>query len=229
MDVQRELVDKGCLFLNTGNQFIGNSGMHLTGYCNVDPLLPHIRRLQEITWMMVEPFADEGVEAVLHAAVGAIPLGTLATEQLIDTTGIDVTSVFADKKEPEGQELSRNGFFEALVGRRVLILDGMVNTQFTYQQLLGIAMEADCEVVGMTAIAANLGVNQKSLGVPKFRKLSKAYYEAWDKEDCLRNGPCAKGMPIVVDKPLGHGYAYRKKHPNQDIKYVNLLGDSAAS
>src|SRR5438045_2145528 len=99
MDFKEILVERDCLFLDTGYQFIGNSGRHLTGYCNIDPLIPEVKLVREIVSKMIEPFVDDQVEAILCAAVGAIPLGHMAAEQLIDITGIDVKAIWADKKE----------------------------------------------------------------------------------------------------------------------------------
>lgn len=221
INYHQELVDRNSLYLDTGLQFIGNSEDHLTGYVNVDPLLPDTRFVAQMVQDMVEPFVDDDVEAVLTAAVGAIPLGTLAAKQLMDRTGINVRSVWADKKEPKGQEIVRHGFRQALAGKRVLLLDGIVNSMFTASELQREAVLADGEMVGMTSVAANSNVSSESLGIAKFHKLVEFHYDIWTPEACAEYGPCSQNVTIVDD--LGHGADYKDKNPNYTGGFVSLL------
>jgi len=210
------------LFLNTGYQFIGNSGRHLTGYCNIDPLLPHVKFLEQMVEDMIKPFLSTKFVAILDAAVGAIPLGTLAAKYVIDKTGRDIKAVFADKKSPKGQEIKRDGFKSSIAGKKILLLDGVINSGFTASQLLRIARENNCEVIGMTSVAAKDDVSAKTLGVPKLHSLVQFDYEVFEPNNCLKSGPCAQKLKIVAD--LGHGADYRGKHPDYSGGFISLVG-----
>jgi len=171
---------------------------------------------------MIDPFADEDIEGILVAGVGAIPLGHLAAKYLLDTRGIQaIKAVWADKKEPKGQEIVRHGFKRAIRDKRVLLVDGIVNSMFTANELLREAAEVGSEVVGMTAVAANEGVSNTNLKIPKFSKLVEFKYDIWTPEDCAESGPCSQGVKIVDD--LGHGKGYKEDHPDYPGGYTSLL------
>lgn len=223
MDVRQGLVDRNCLYLDTGAQFVGISGKHLAGYCNIDPALTDVQFLSDVSEMLIEPYLDADVEAVLSAATGAIPIGHIAALKLIEATGDQsITAAWGDKIKPRGFVLERSGFAEAISGRRVLILEDMINQMFSASELVRIAQEEGADIVGVGSVAANRGVSAESLGVPRFDALCEVYYEAFTPEDCADHGMCSEGVPIVVDEALGHGAEYREEHPDYTGGFIEL-------
>ena len=222
-EIREELVEKKSLFLNTGNQFVGNTDNHLTGYCTIDPLLPYVRRLLELVNMMVDPFIEDGVEAILSAGVGAIPLGHLAANVLIERTGRDVHAAFTERVESKKQAITRYGSVGAIAGRKLLVIDGIVNTTSTGSGLIDIGRELGCDVRGMSSIVANRGASTKSLSVRKFFSLTDMEYDVFTPEECADHGPCSERWPMVVDPSLGHGDRFQKQHPEYMGDFVTIL------
>lgn len=197
MDVRKELEKVGCIY---DGHFVGVSTKHLAGYCNIDPLLPHVTLVGDLIKMLVENFKDAGVETVAAPAVGAIPFAHWGAMHLKEMTGKEIAGVWADKVSGAAQRefiFEREGFIEQVKGKKVLILEDMVNQMASIKAMIKTVTAAGGEVVGVGCIAANRGADAKELGVPKFIKLCSAEYDVWTAEDCPVNGLCSKGVPIV--------------------------------
>lgn len=228
LDYRAELERRDCLYLDTGNQFIGISGKHLTGYCNVDPALTDVMFMAQVGFDLSKPYMHEDIEAVLVPAIGAIPIGQWAAYHLSEASGKPVAAVWADKIKPTDPNksvefaLERNGFRPAVAGKRLLILEDMINQMLSAGALVQLGLEVEAEVIGVGALAANKGVSAEALGVPILNKLCEVIYDAYEPEDCADHGPCAQKMPIVVDKALGHGSTYREMNPDYQGGYVTI-------
>lgn len=218
MDVRKELEDKGCIY---SGHFVGTSGKHLSGYCNIDPIFPHVALVRQMTQMMVQPFADKNIDTVIAPATGAIPLSHWGAHQLEELTGRTTLGVWADKAKPEGFAFERDGFLEAVQGKRVIILEDFINQMFSVHKVIKLVREAGGNIIGVGAIAANKGVSAQAMDVPEFIKLCDVPYDAWTPEDCQKQGLCSKNEPIVED--IGHGDEFKAEHPDYPGGYVKLL------
>lgn len=222
MNVKKELEKVGCLY---SGHFVGVSGKHLAGYCNIDPLLPHVNLVQKMIRMLVANFKDLNVDTVVSPAVGAIPFSHWGAYHLSKMTKKDIKGVWADKvksTEKKAFAFERQGFIEAVKGKRVVILEDMINQMFSIKATIETVNKAGGKIVGIGSVAANKGVSGKAMGVRKFVNLVDIHYDVWTPEDCEKNGLCSKGVPIVED--IGHGDEYKKEHPKYKGGYVKLLG-----
>lgn len=221
MDVKAELEKIGCIY---SGHFVGVSTKHLSGYCNIDPLLPHVTLVRKLIKQLVESFKDDGVETVASPAVGAIPFSHWGAHFLMETNSKEIAGVWADKVSGAKERefiFEREGFAAAIKGKKVLILEDMINQMASIKAMIKTVREAGGEIVGVGSIAANRGVSAEAMDVPKFVKLSSVEYDAWDADDCPVNGLCAKGEPIVTD--IGHGDDFQKQNPDYEGGYVKLL------
>jgi orotate phosphoribosyltransferase len=218
MNVRKELEKHGCIY--TGH-FVGVSGKHLAGYCNIDPILPHTTILNKITKLLVEPFAGHDIDTVVAPAVGAIPLTQWGPYHLEKMTKKTVLGVWADKAEPKTFKFERSGFLEAVKGKKVLILEDIINQMFSIKEMVKIVKETGGIVVGAGSIVANRGVSAEAIGVPKLITLADVHYDVWTPQDCQKQGLCSKKVPIIID--VGHGDEFQKLNPNYDGGYTKLL------
>jgi orotate phosphoribosyltransferase len=240
MNVRQELVQRGCLYFSGRDgipdcQFIGVSGNHLAGYNNFDPALRDIDFLRRVTRQLVAPFVqrDREIGAVVTAATGSIPLEVLSALAIMETEDRNnVAGIWADKIE-ELDDLVfafiRPGFAEAIAeatdrGQQVLIVEDMINRQFTIRKLISSTRAAGGDIAGVATIAANKGVTAQSLAVPVVNQLCEVAYDTWTPEKCAKEGPCSNAVPIVVDEALGHGAAYQLRYPDYIGGYINLVG-----
>jgi orotate phosphoribosyltransferase len=217
--IRQTLQDKGSLFPpEDGGHFVGISGKHLSGYCNIDPALPDVNFIKTLTRQLVEPFAKARVETVLVPAIGAIPLAAWGPHFLQELTGDTVAGVWADKVKPRGFVLERNGFEDAVAGKRVLILEDIVNQMFSVKELIRMTRELNGEVVGVGALVANGTASAEKMGIDHFERMCEFNYDAWEPADCEL---CAKHVPIVTDPALGHGSEFQEQHPDYPGGFVN--------
>jgi orotate phosphoribosyltransferase len=218
LNVHKELEDKGCIYKG---HFVGTSGQHLSGYCNLDPIFPHVSIVKQITSHLIEPFASDEVDTVVAPAVGAIPLAHWGAFHLQKHSSKPVFGVWADKVKPEGFAFERHGFLDAVKGKRVLILEDFINKMFSVRWLVRIVNQAGGIPIGVGAISTNEGVSAEAIGVPKLVSLSEVRYDTWAPEECRRSGLCFQKVPIVED--IGHGDDYKLEHPDYAGGYTELL------
>lgn len=221
MNAKRELERVGCIYKG---HFVGVSGKHLAGYCNIDPLLPNVNLVSKMIKVLVYEFKDLGVEVVVSPAVGAIPFSHWGAYHLSKLTKREVKGVWADKvkgSEVKAFAFERQGFTEAVRGKKVLILEDMINQMFSIKATIKTVNDAGGKIVGVGSVAANKGVSAKALGVKKFVNLCDIQYEVWTPEECPKKGLCSKSVPIVED--IGHGDEYKKEHPKYKGGYIKLL------
>lgn len=222
MDVKKELEKIGCIYKN---HFVGTSGKHLSGYCNIDPLMVHVSLVSKLVKQLVTPFKDDRIETVVAPAVGAIPFSHWGAYHLSKLTGKKVFGVWADKvkgAEKKTFAFERQGFAQAVKGKRIVILEDIINQMSSIKATIEIVNKTGGKIIGVGSVAANKGVSAKAMGVKKFVKLADIFYDAWLPEDCIKEGLCSKEVPIVED--IGHGDEYRKEHPKYKGGYIKLLG-----
>lgn len=221
MNAKKELEKVGCIY---EGHFVGVSGKHLAGYCNIDPLLPHVNLVSKMIKTIVSEFQNAGVETVVSPAVGAIPFSHWGAYHLSRLTKKDVKGVWADKvksSEKKAFAFERQGFLEAVKGKKVLILEDMINQMFSIKATIETVEKAGGKIVGVGCVAANRGVSATAMGVKKFVNLCSIQYDVWTPEECVKMGLCSRGVPIVED--IGHGDEYKKGHPKYKGGYIKLL------
>jgi len=220
--VTLELEQIGCIYKG---HFVGVSTKHLAGYCNIDPLLPHVDLVSKYIRELATNFKDDGVETVVSPAVGAIPFCHWGAHHLSELTGSNVLGVWGDKvKTSDGSKafaFEREGFAKAVAGKKVLILEDMINQMFSIKGIIKTVEEAGGEVIGIGSVAANKGVTAEAMQVPKFVKLTSVEYDTWTADECAQSGLCSQNVPIVED--IGHGDEFKKTHPDYSGGYKKLL------
>ena len=221
MDVKAELERIGCIY---SGHFVGASTKHLAGYCNIDPLLPHVSLVDKLVRQIVENFKNDNVETVATPAVGAIPFSHWGAHHLKGLTGKEVFGVWGDKvksADTKAFAFERAGFTEAVKGKRVLILEDIINQMFSIKAMIKTVEEAGGIIVGVGAVAAQRTASAEAIGVQKFVSLTTIAYDVWTAEDCIVSGLCSQNVPIITD--VGHGDDYQKTHPDYAGGYTHLL------
>lgn len=221
MDVKKELEKIGCIY---SDHFVGTSGKHLSGYCNIDPLLVHVSLVEKLIKQLVIPFKDDNIETVVSPAVGAIPFCHWGAFHLKKLTGREINGAWADKvsgAEKKTFAFERQGFSNAVKGKRILILEDMINQMASINATIEAVKKEGGKIIGVGSVAANKGVTAKAMNVKKYIHLADVIYDAWSPEDCAKVGLCSKNVPIVED--IGHGDKFRKEHPKYKGGYIKLL------
>lgn len=217
MDVRKTLQANGCSY---DGHFVGTSGNHLSGYWNIDPIMPHVAIVSDIAKLLAAQFAELSIDTVVAPAVGAIPLAHWVAYHLEQMTGKKTHGVWADKVKPEGFAFERSGFVPVVRGKRVLVVEDIINTMYSVRKLVELTKQSGGEVIGVAAVVAHKQASAKSIGVPRLTTLCEMYYDVYSPADCSKHGLCAQHVPVVVD--IAHGDEFKEANPNYKGGFVKL-------
>lgn len=200
MDTLAELSKVGALV--TDSHIIYTSGKHGSAYVNKDAVYPHTDLTRQVAKAMAALVpGGESVEVVLAPAIGAVILGQLIADELGRLQGQAVLSVYAEKASNSEEFLIKRGYDRLIQGRRVMVVEDIVNTGGSLLRTIHAARKVGAQVVGAVALCNRGGVTATDLDqIPWLKSLITVNLEAWDPKDCPL---CAKGVPINTS--LGKG------------------------
>lgn len=187
MDVLAAFTETGALL---SGHFQLTSGLHSANYFQCALVLQHPRHAEALCSAIVAGFREAGVERVIAPAVGGIVVSVECGRLL------GVPAVFAERKE--GRMTLRRGF-ALRKGERVLVVEDVVTTGGSVQEVVDLVLAAGAVPVGVGVIV------DRSSGRAAFRAGDRplplvACHEqqvtTWAPGDCPL---CAEGRP--VDKP----------------------------
>ncbi|MBI4086902.1 hypothetical protein HY416_02885 [Candidatus Kaiserbacteria bacterium] len=170
---------------------------------------------------IAQRFLTDDVEAVVAPETAGIITGHVIASHLSFSSSTKVVEVTARKEtvripDPEGRGrrcYAETGGFafrhrdaRLLAGRRVLVVDGVLNTGGSILKVVRLLEGLGCTIVGVGVIWNRRGailLPTTFLGVPKFFALVNQGIREWTASQCALTGPCAWGRPI--NKELGQG------------------------
>jgi len=185
--------------LRESGHFIYTSGKHGDTYLNKDALLPHVELVSDICAQIAQEFVGQGIDAVLGPVAGGVVLSQWIAHHLGRLENREVLAVYADKRKTEGEFIIRRGYDEMIRGKKVLLVDDIINQGSSLKGLQREVARIDCEVVGVGCICNRYDTTVTSLGVPKLYSFINFKLNIYDPDDCPL---CKAGMPL--SKGLGH-------------------------
>jgi orotate phosphoribosyltransferase len=202
-----------------GYHFVYKSAKHGPGYVNVDPVLSDVGLIKEACDDMAGPFLSQ-FDTVIAPAIGGIPLAVLCALYARSKGYRDVSAVWAEKDDEEFV-INRDGFIEAIKGKRVLIVDDVMtnaNDKGSVYKLCRLVESLDGVVIGVSLICNRCQGTAEQLKVPRLRQLGSVNFTAVPPEACDQ---CDRHEPIVED--IGHGDSFKETHPDYPGGYIKLL------
>ena len=194
-----EVLKKHQAILSDGH-FIYTSGKHGSHYVNKDAIYPHIDAISKLCEAMSEGFSKDSVDVVLGPALGGIVLSQWTAFHLSKMTKKEVLAVFAEKLE-NGEFAIKRGYDQIIRGKRVLIVEDILNTGGSAKKIVELVKKSGAELVGVSVLCNRGNVTAKELGTSaKLNSLVNLDFKAWDAAECPL---CKKGVPI--NKSLGKG------------------------
>ena len=132
------------IFRQTGallqGHFILTSGRHSATYFQCAKVLKHPEHLQRFSNEIVHHFRNLAIDLVISPAVGGIVLGTEVGRQL------NVQTIFAEREG--GAMILRRGF-EIKGGNNVLVVEDVITTGGSVQEVINVAIKAGANIVGV--------------------------------------------------------------------------------
>ena len=181
------------------SHIVYTSGRHGSAYVNKDAVYPHTERVRELCALMADAARPLGAELVCGPAMGGIILAQWTGHHLA------LPAVYAEKA-PEGGMALRRGYDALVRGRRVLVVEDVVNTGGSLADAIRAVRSAGGVVVGATALCNRGGVTAADLDVPVLHALLELSLESWTAEECPL---CRRGVP--VDTQVGKGREFLAK------------------
>jgi orotate phosphoribosyltransferase len=169
------------------------SGRHGSAYVNKDAVYPHTERVRDLCALLADAGRPLGAEVVCGPAMGGIILAQWTGQHL------GLPAVYAEKASEGGMTL-RRGYDQLVRGRRVLVVEDVVNTGGSLAETIQAVRAAGGTVVGAVALCNRGGVTAAALDVPVLHALIELTLESWAADECPL---CRQGVPI--DTSVGKG------------------------
>ena len=123
---------------------------------------------------------------------------------------LEIECVFAERHHESGREtfVLKRRYDVAVVDRRVLVVDDVINTGHSTGLVLDAVRAAGGEVAGVATWINRGNVGARELGVKRFVFLDEVHLPSTPAADCE---PCAKGVPVNTDYAHGAEYVARQQ------------------
>ena len=171
------------------------SGRHGRAYVNKDAVYPDTAAISGLCGLMAAAARACEPEVVCGPALGGIILAQWVGHHL------GLPAVYAEKVD-DGMAL-RRGYDRLVRGRRVLVVEDVVNTGGSVQQAIAAVRVAGGEVVAVAALCNRGGVTAEALGVPVLQALLEVRLDSWPAAECPL---CRDGVPVNLD--VGKGWEF---------------------
>lgn len=182
--------------LIAGSHIVYTSGRHGSTYVNKDAVYPDTARVAELCAMIAEQAAGKGIEVVCGPATGGIILSTWTGHHL------GVPAVYAEK-DPAGGMILKRGYDKVVAGKRVLVVEDIVNTGGSLRETVDAVRTAGGTVVAATALCNRGGVLAKEVGAPELTSLVHLDLDSWTAAECPL---CRDGVPVNTDVGKGREF-----------------------
>ncbi|MFV0519818.1 MAG: orotate phosphoribosyltransferase [Lachnospirales bacterium] len=183
-----KILEKAEVLLN--GHFILTSGKHSKQYMQCAKICQYPEYNSELAAYLVDEFKNQEIDIVIAPAVGGIIFGYEVARQL------KVKNLFAEREN--GKMTLRRGF-EIQKGQKVLVVEDVVTTGGSVQDVIDVVKEHGGEVVGV-GVLVDRSQGKADFGVP-FKSVYKAQVEAFDPVDCPL---CKEGHSEAI-KPGSRG------------------------
>jgi len=189
------------------DHFVYISGDHGSGWIDKDAIYPHTERIERLCREMANLVRGWNIDVVCGPATGGLIIAEWAAREL------GVLSIFAEHAQaPQGISLRgqfelRRGYDSLVSGKRVLVVDDIVNTGLSLRQTAEAVRGAAGQVVGGACVVTRGNVDAAGLGVERFLYLLKYKIPAWPASEC---DLCRRGVPINTRYAHGGDYLARQ-------------------
>ena len=168
------------------------SGRHGSAYVNKDAVYPHTDRVAELCVLLADLARPYRPEVVCGPALGGIILSQWTAHHL------GVLGVYAEKAD--GGLVLRRGYDGLVRGRRVVVVEDVVNTGGSLRDAVRAVQAAGGEVVAAVALVNRGGVTAADVEAPALHALVDVQLDAWDPAACPL---CRQGVPVNTEVGKG--------------------------
>jgi orotate phosphoribosyltransferase len=184
------------------DHFVYDSGEHGSGWIDKDAIYPHTRRTQRLCRDLAAAAGPLNAEVVCGPATGGLIVAQWTAHSL------DALAIFGEHDRPAGDALVgqfvlRRGYDRLAAGRRVLVVDDVVNTGLSLRQMVDAVRQAGGEVVGAAALVTRGNAGAAGIGVAQFLYLLEYDIPSWPAAECPL---CRDGVPVNTHYAHGRDF-----------------------
>lgn len=179
-----------------GSHVVYTSGKHGSTYVNKDAVYPNTARVAELCRFLAEAAVPHRPEIVCGPAMGGIILAQWTGHHL------GLPAVYAEKTTGGGMVL-RRGYDALVAGKRVLVVEDVLNTGGSIRETIAAVRAAGGDVVAAAALVNRGAVTAADVGAPVLVALLDVALDAWDADACPL---CRDGVPVNTDVGKGREF-----------------------
>ncbi|MCU0643185.1 MAG: orotate phosphoribosyltransferase [bacterium] len=176
------------LFKETGalleGHFLLTSGLHSPQYFQCAKVLQYPQHAQKLCWEIAYNYMSEKVNVVVGPALG----GIIVAQEIARL--INARAIFSEREN--GKMTLRRGF-EIKPNERVLVVEDVVTTGGSINEVIGLAKEAGAQLVGV-GFLVDRSQDRIKFDMPKFSviQMDVVTYQPDDCPICKKNVPLVK-------------------------------------
>lgn len=174
-------VFRECNAIKNGHFIIGE-GLHTNVRVEDEEVMSYIVKAFSLCYGIAERFADDGVEMVVGLGGYGAVLAPWTAQNVSNITEQKVLGISAEEVSDD------------LVGKNVLVVDGVLATGDVARKVITAVREVGGNVIGFGALWNSGGITPQDVDVPKIHALVNIKIYAWTKEQCPH---CELGIPIT--------------------------------
>jgi orotate phosphoribosyltransferase len=191
----------------SGDHFVYVTGEHGDGWIDKDAIFPHTDRISRLAELLAEAVGGRELDIVCGPATGGLVVSQWTAHHL------SLPSVFCDHGKEHGYHpakaapgplrppfVLKRGYDRAVAGRRVLVVDDVVNTGESIAETVRAVRGAGGDPVTVAAICTRGNASPGALECDDFAYLTEVAIPSWPAEDCRL---CREGVP--VNTQYAHG------------------------
>lgn len=189
------------------DHFVYISGDHGSGWIDKDAIYPHTDRVERLCRGMADEVRGWNAEVVCGPATGGMIVAEWTAHEL------GALSIFTEHDPSEqsealrGRFVLRRGYDHIVSGKRVLVVDDIVNTGLSLRQTADAVRGAGGQVIGAACLVSRGNVDNTELGVERFTYLLEYKIPVWPASECKL---CRAGVPINTQYAHGREYLARR-------------------
>jgi orotate phosphoribosyltransferase len=193
-DAEAILRESGALLEH--DHFVYISGQHGSGWIDKDAVYPHTERTSALGELIAQRVGDVQIEVVCGPATGGLILAQWVAHHL------GVLAVFGEHGEIPKHEhhaagkrpfVIKRGYDRLVAGRRVLVVDDVVNTGFSIRGTIDAVRESGGDVTTAASVCNRGALAPQQIGVERLIDLTDIELDSWPREQCPL---CREGVPI---------------------------------
>jgi orotate phosphoribosyltransferase len=189
------------------SHFVYISGQHGSGWVDKDVIYPNTKNIVRLTELLAPAVKKYAPDVVCGPATGGLVISQWLAHHLGVLSVFSEHGAVASASELRGQFVLKRHYDKLVRGKRVLVVDDIVNTGHSIVQTSAAVKAAGGIVVAAAALCNRGNTDHAGIGVDEFVFLNLAAIPSWPQAECKL---CRDGVPVNTDYAHGADYVAKQ-------------------